>query len=387
LDLSLYLQLIDTLNPAHRLWSDGRWNKMTLAHGCYWKRCEFCDIQLDYIAHYEPARVEELVDRMEEVVAQTGESGFHFVDEAAPPKLMRELAEEILARGLIVTWWGNIRFEPTFTPDLCRLLARSGLVAITGGLEVASDRLLKRMDKGIDVDQVVRVTQGFKRAGVMVHAYLMYGFPTQTAQEGIDAMEVVRQLFVEGLLDSAFWHRFVLTRHSGLIRDPAAFGVEVQPLPEGVFAANDLEHHEPNAPDWSPFDAALPRSLEVWMKGQDLDRPLSYFFEEAVPAASISSSRVSGALATKLPEGKRLLWLGGGVLETEEGLLLLSPGGEFLMQEGEEVLEWVSEVLEAAEPGEEALLLQEVAEVFPGDWAAFEREGFVQLRQAGLVLI
>jgi len=387
LDLSLYLQIIDTLNPAHRLWSEGRWNKMTLAHGCYWKRCAFCDIQLDYIAHYEPARVVELVDRMEEVVAQTGQTGFHLVDEAAPPKLMRQLAEEILSRGLTVTWWGNVRFEPAFTPDLCRLLARSGLVAITGGLEVASDRLLEKMDKGIDVDQVVRVTHAFKRAGVMVHAYLMYGFPTQTAQEGVDAMEVVRQLFEEGLLDSAFWHRFVLTRNSGVIRDPEAFGVEPKPLPEGVFAANDLEHSEENGTDWEVFEHALPRALDQWMMGREISTPLSAFFDEEIPPPSVSAARVRDALDGDPALGQRMLWLGGGVLQSEEGLFVFSPTEEILLQAAVPVLEWVSEVLEAAAPGEEALLLDDAIGVFPGDWSRFEESGFLRLREAGLLLL
>lgn len=387
LDLSLYLQLIDTLNPAHRLWADGRWNKMTLAHGCYWKRCAFCDIQLDYIAHYEPARIETLVDHMEEVIATTGQRGFHLVDEAAPPKLMRQLAEEILARGLSVTWWGNIRFEPAFTPDLARLLAASGLVAVTGGLEVASDRLLEKMDKGIDVDQVVRVTQAFKSAGVMVHAYLMFGFPTQTAQEGVDAMEVVRQLFEEGLLDSAFWHRFVLTRHSGVVQDPDAFGVVVEALPEGVFAANDLKHTEPGAPDWTVFEKALPVALGEWMKGRALNRSLSDFFETPVPATEISPSRIRDALSEASNIGSRLLWTGGGVLEDELGLRVMGLSNEATIRGHEAELEWVHEVLEAAIPGEEPVVLADAIAVFPGEWADFERTGFQALRRAGLLIL
>ncbi len=134
LPLSDYLSLVDGENPAHRLWSDGRWNKMTLAHGCYWKKCAFCDVDLDYIALFEPARVSTLVDNMETLINETGQSGFHMVDEAAPPRLMRDLAIEILARDLSVSWWGNIRFERAFTPDLTRLLAASGLIAVTGGL-------------------------------------------------------------------------------------------------------------------------------------------------------------------------------------------------------------------------------------------------------------
>ncbi|MEC8423558.1 MAG: radical SAM protein, partial [Myxococcota bacterium] len=235
LPLGSYLQVLDTLNPAQRLWGDARWNKLTLAHGCYRKRCAFCDVNLDYIARYEPARVSELVDAMEELVAETGQTGFHLVDEAAPPRLLRDLALAILARGISVHFWGNIRFERAFTPDLCRLLAAAGLTAVTGGLEVASDRLLTTMDKGITVAQAARAAAAFTDAGVLVHAYLMYGFPSQTAQETIDAMEVVRQLFDAGVLGSAFWHRFVLTRGSRVYADPDAYGVRVDP-PGTVFA-------------------------------------------------------------------------------------------------------------------------------------------------------
>jgi radical SAM superfamily enzyme YgiQ (UPF0313 family) len=68
--------------------------------------------------------------------------------------------------------------EP-FVP-VVRLMARSGCIAVTGGLEIASDRLLKLVNKGVTVAQVARVTKAFTDAGVGVHAYLMYGFPTQT---------------------------------------------------------------------------------------------------------------------------------------------------------------------------------------------------------------
>jgi radical SAM superfamily enzyme YgiQ (UPF0313 family) len=198
LPLDRYLSLVEMLNPMHRLWSDGRWNKLTVAHGCYWKKCSFCDVTLDYIGRYDPVGADLLVDRIEAIVAETGQTGFHLVDEAAPPAGLKALAERLLARGVTITWWGNIRFEKTFTPELCALLARSGCVAVSGGLEVASDRLLKLMKKGVTVEQVARVTRAFTDAGVMVHAYLMYGFPTQTEQETIDALERVRQLFAAG---------------------------------------------------------------------------------------------------------------------------------------------------------------------------------------------
>ncbi|MDP2095137.1 MAG: B12-binding domain-containing radical SAM protein, partial [Hydrogenophaga sp.] len=195
LPLEKYLSLLDMLNPMHRLWSDGRWNKLTVAHGCYWKKCSFCDVSLDYIGRYETATAQKLADRIQQIVEETGQTGFHFVDEAAPPKALKALAEELIRRDLHISWWGNIRFEKTFTPELAELLAQSGCIAMSGGLEVASDRLLTLMKKGVSVEQVARVTKGFSDAGILVHAYLMYGFPTQTLQDTVDALEYVRQLF------------------------------------------------------------------------------------------------------------------------------------------------------------------------------------------------
>ncbi|MCB9745360.1 MAG: radical SAM protein [Alphaproteobacteria bacterium] len=385
LELDRYLQLIDTVNPAHRLWADGRWNKITLAHGCYWKRCAFCDISLDYIARFEDAGAAHLADQMQELIATTGRSGFHFVDEAAPPRAMKALAIELLARGVTATWWGNIRFERAFTPDLCRLLSAAGLVAVTGGLEVASDRLLALMEKGVTVEQVARAASAFQSAGVRVHAYLMYGFPTQTEQETLDSMELVRQLFAEGLLDSAFWHRFVLTRHSGVMADPARYGVEVLPRAPGAFADNDRAHRDPRGADHDRFDQALPRVLERWLRGKDLQRPLAHWFRSPVPAPTERPDRIRRALSAPTPEmGPRLLWLGGELLHGEDGLALFGPGGEALVQGPEDALDWLAEVLDAARPGEAPLLQRDAWEAFPGDRAAFEA-AWRSAREVGLV--
>lgn len=194
LNLGNYLSLHEMLNPMHRMWSDGRWNKLTLAHGCYWKKCNFCDVTLDYIGRYDSAGAELCLSRMCEIREQTGTQGFHFVDEAAPPALLKALSTLIVEKSEIFTWWGNIRFEKAFQPELCELMARAGCVAVSGGLEVASDRLLELMNKGVSVEQVARVTKSFSEQGILVHAYLMYGFPTQTVQETVDSLERVRQL-------------------------------------------------------------------------------------------------------------------------------------------------------------------------------------------------
>lgn len=314
LELHSYISVIGIANPMHSLWSDGRWNKLTMAHGCYWGKCTFCDISLDYIQLYEPLTATLLVDRMVAMIAQTGENGFHFVDEAAPPGLMRALAIEILRRKLVVTWWANIRFEKSFTQDLCVLLKQSGCVAISGGLEVASDRLLSLIDKGVTVEQVARVTRNLTDSGILVHAYLMYGYPTQTVQETIDSLEMVRQLFESGIIQSGFWHRFALTAHSPIGIKPEDYGLEPHYVPI-TFANNDIQFTDKTGIDHSKFSYGLKKSLFNYMHGLGFEMPLKDWFDFKVPKTTITPNYIETALNTELmtmakPNAKPI-WMAG----------------------------------------------------------------------------
>ena len=291
LPLDRYLSVLDMLNPMHRLWSDGRWNKLTVAHGCYWKKCSFCDVSLDYIGRYDGVAAATLVDRIEAVIAETGQSGFHFVDEAAPPKALKALAEELHRRNRAISWWGNIRFEKSFTPELCRQLADSGCIAVSGGLEVASDRLLKLMQKGVSVEQVARVTRAFTDAGILVHAYLMYGFPTQTAQDTVDALEYVRQLFLAGCIQSGFFHRFACTAHSPVGLHPERYGIRPQPAPPVSFARNDVAFIDPTGVDHDALGVALNKALYNYMHGIGLEDDVRVWFKD-MPGGRVPRSRV-----------------------------------------------------------------------------------------------
>jgi hypothetical protein len=311
--LDKYISVIEIANPMHSLWSDGRWNKLTMAHGCYWGKCTFCDISLDYIKLYEPIAAKILVDRMEELIAQTGENGFHFVDEAAPPALMREVALEIIKRKLVVTWWTNIRFEKSFTADLCLLLKESGCIAVSGGLEVASDRLLELIKKGVTVEQVAQVTRNFTESGIMVHAYLMYGYPTQTIQETVDSLEMVRQLFELGVLQSGFWHQFAMTAHSPVGMFPEEFGV-IPEQNEITFANNDINFKDKTGINHDKFSFGLKKSLFNYMYGICFDYDLQDWFDFKIPKTKIPNDFIFNCLQkepnlTARPNS-RIVWLG-----------------------------------------------------------------------------
>jgi hypothetical protein len=304
LPLDRYVSIMEMLNPMHRFWSDGRWNKITMAHGCYWKKCSFCDVSLDYIGRYDEPSTDLIMRRIRALIAETGETGFHLVDEAAPPSGMRALARRLIAEKLSITWWGNIRFEKAFTPELCQLLADAGCVAVSGGLEVASDRLLALMKKGVTVEQVARVTRAFTDAGIMVHAYLMYGFPTETEQDTIDALERVRQLFAAGCIQSAYWHRFSATAHSPIGLDPSAYGITLQPPPDITFAHNDVPFHDPTPADHDFLGEGLRRALYNYMHGIGLEEDVRTWFDRGtrrrtriVPATRVPPDLIERCLA------------------------------------------------------------------------------------------
>ncbi|NVO33170.1 radical SAM protein [Hymenobacter sp. P5342] len=404
LPLTEYLSVIEVLNPMHRLWSDGRWNKLTVAHGCYWKRCSFCDVTLDYIGRYETAPSALLADRIEQIVAQTGQTGFHFVDEAAPPLALRDLAIELLKRRTGITWWGNIRFEKTFSPDLCRLLAASGCIAVSGGLEVASDRLLALMEKGVTIAQVARVTDGFTQAGVMVHAYLMYGFPTQTTQETVDSLEIVRQLFETGIIQSGYWHRFSMTAHSPVGKNPAKYQVAAVGPEPGPFAWNDLWHDDPTGTDHGQFGPGLAKALYNYLHGVALHEPLGFWFDFRVPKTTVPRNVVAQALQepTKPDFAKqnlRLFWLGNAPeLRLETGkksgravLTFYEQAEDFELKVPAAVGPWLHDLLIRLSSDYDAkILLKDAARDFPtgATFTQFlESEAWLTLREKGLLVL
>ena len=274
-----YINMIELTNPMHALWSNGRWNKMMLAHGCYWGKCAFCDGGLDYINRYESAPIQLIVDRMETIMQQTGQSGFHFVDEAAPPALLRKLAEEIIRRKLTVSYWTNVRFEKSFTPELCYMMAQSGCIAISGGLEVASPRILKLINKGITIETARESMKNFAEAGIMTHAYLMYGFPTETARETVDSLEIVRGLFEEGFIQSAFWHRYAMTIHSPSGQCPESVGAKRIDIPMGTFANNEIPFSTPNEIDLEYYGKGLNLATYNYMQGAGYDINVREWFK------------------------------------------------------------------------------------------------------------
>ena len=373
IDFSLYPRLADSKNPMHRLWSDGAWLKVYLAHGCYWHQCAFCDTSLDYVACYHPVEVEKLHEALYKQAEKTGVRGIHLVDEAAPPVALRNFALANLKKDKPLSFWGNIRYEKVFSRDLADILAHGGLTAVSGGIEIASGSGLDAVHKGTDLDSIVAACAAFKEAGILTHAYMIYGYWLETPQMLIDSMETLRQLFATGLLDSSFWHKFTLTKHSRIYTEyckgmhqelevtdnplhkdcggeqssaglVSAGSTPNSSVSAGLVSAGSTPNSSVSAGQRSDslfsdstlhfkgeeksvrYGKALNNALATWMAGEKLKAPVTSWFDFPMPKPSVSPHLVEHAIARYEKKrdtafldygkfaaalGKGYVWLGG----------------------------------------------------------------------------
>lgn len=290
IDFSVYPRLCDDKNPMHRLWSDGAWIKAYLAHGCYWHRCAFCDTKLDYVCSYRPVDEKALFEGLLKTARENHLYGIHFVDEALPPAILKKFAL-LNARlweksGQRFYYWGNVRFEKAFTKDLAAFLAYCGFGAVSAGLEVATTKGLENINKGTDLNSIIASCAAFKEAGILVHAYMIYGFWYDTPQTIIDSMETLRQFFELGLLDSSFWHKFMLTRDS--------------------HAYDELKGKWKGGKEYEKFGPGLEAALDSWMHGQKLETKVTRWFDFEVPGPSIPKNLVEKAIEKYEEENNNL---------------------------------------------------------------------------------
>jgi len=348
IDFNLYPRMADDVNPMQRMWSDGAWMKAYLAHGCYWHKCDFCDVNLDYVCAYQVVNVEKLFEGLHKQCMEHGLYGLHFVDEAFPASALKKFALLNCQKENQLSYWGNVRFEKTFTHDLAALLSYGGLIGVSAGIEIATADGLDNIHKGTSLDSIVGACCAFKEAGILVHAYMIYGYWNEDDQDTINSMETLRQFYKAGLLDSSFWHKFVLTRNSRIYSEyQEGLHPNLKPVEDekgGVFAKNTMHFKgEEKSPK---FHQGLNAALENWMHGQGLDKKVNKWFNFPTPEPTVPKNLIEDAIgryeercmsfasAPLLPE--RLYWLGGKILPVkgENGKTKLV---WFYMQEAEEM--------------------------------------------------
>lgn len=354
IDFTRYTRVCDDKNPMHRMWSDGAWIKAYLAHGCYWHRCAFCDTKLDYVCGYKIVDVEALYENLLATARQKKVYGVHFVDEALPPVAVLRFALCNARHGNPLYFWGNVRFEKAWTKDLAALLSACGFGGVSAGIEVATGQGLKNINKGTDIQSIVNACAAFKEAGILVHAYMIYGFWYDTPQTIIDSMETLRQFYAAGLLDSSFWHQFMLTRYS--------------PKYDELKSTFTPEKYE-------KFGPSLDAALNSWMHGEKLEMKVQKWFNFPVPAPTIPKDFVEKCIekyeveSEKSSEREKVYWVASIPVITESGKnsttlrwIYLQEEIEVTLAENKESVQKIIENLKKLSPATEEKVHLEVQE-------------------------
>jgi hypothetical protein len=239
---------------------------------------------------------------------------------------------------------------------------------------------------------------------VFIHAYLMYGCPSETVQETVDSLERVRQLFATDLIQSAFWHRFTVTAHSPIGLNPVSHGLRILGPEFQGFAENDLLHQDEQGetPEW--LGEGLRRSLLNYLERRGLTIDVRQWFDHSVPRPRVSSTWVRRLLKKRMitddPQAeRRFVWVGGQPVYNPVGkkTRLIIPGltSDQTITVSSQQAQWLDKLIRQSTPHSTQSrpypLLRETKATFPGTVKECEvflsATSWKKVRKAGLLLV
>jgi anaerobic magnesium-protoporphyrin IX monomethyl ester cyclase len=192
------------------------------SRGCYWGRCTFCDEPFRY-RKYRPREIDRVIEDCVKIEETYGSSLFIFGDSAISPARLKLFAEKVLDRGMDIEWILQARPEGEFTPELCSLLAEAGCRQFYWGVESICDRILDLMDKGTNKNEIINVLTNSKKAGILNHCYMMFGFPTEDSGEAKETLTFL--LENRGKIDTLSAAEFMLLKHCKVEESPESFHI------------------------------------------------------------------------------------------------------------------------------------------------------------------
>ncbi len=193
--------------------------------GCYWGKCTFCHYGLAEVgtAKYRERDVGAIVARLRTLSERHGTRHFYFSQDSVAPKTIVKLAQAIVDAGLDLRWATDLKPEKYMTAERAALLKRAGAVACALGVESASPRVLRLIDKGAPPEVVGGVVDHLAAAGIAAEAMCFTDFPTETHAEAVATLD-----FLRGRRDRIAVYivgEFGLTHGSLVAQTPERFGI------------------------------------------------------------------------------------------------------------------------------------------------------------------
>ncbi len=217
--------------PLHKYFVPTKILPYLATRGCYWGRCEFCDLGEGYTAGYRTKKIQDILADITYLRDKYGARHFHFTDESYPPALFRKLSRGLIDSQTGITWTTHMRFEKSLLDDQVWQDAKdSGCRYLHFGYESGNERVLKLMDKATTTDVITKHLQLSANAGIWNHCMGFFGFPGETREDAWSSVE-----FLEANKEhvhSLGFGTFDLGRHNPVAKNPEKWGVTAYKNPE-----------------------------------------------------------------------------------------------------------------------------------------------------------
>lgn len=199
--------------------------------GCYWGKCTFCSYGFTEknrsAAKYREVSPEKLVSDLKEMEENYGAKLFLFSCDVILPDTGEIYAKEILKKNIDIRWSSDFRMEKTLLKeDRIKALRQSGLIYVCFGMEIYSQGVLNKMNKGLNNKYFSEILKRVSENDIAVDLMLFSNFPTETTE---DYKKTLRFL----LDNKDYIHKpiimasFVLLANSYVAKHPSEFGIKI----------------------------------------------------------------------------------------------------------------------------------------------------------------
>jgi radical SAM superfamily enzyme YgiQ (UPF0313 family) len=165
---------------------------------CYWGKCIFClwPFTIQKEAGYIVRDMNDVLDEIQWVTKNLDVKEIFIQDDTLPGWRAKQLSEGILQRGIKIKWSTYARGDLTMTPEILKLMKKSGCHCLHVGYESSSNKLLNVINKGVTKHDLEKFTKWVNDAKIDIHADFMIGLPGETEKTIKDTIEWAKKLKV-----------------------------------------------------------------------------------------------------------------------------------------------------------------------------------------------
>ncbi|MEO7424586.1 MAG: radical SAM protein [Fibrobacteria bacterium] len=159
-------------------------------------RCTYCVIPQTLTGHtYRKRSIKDVVDEMAYIKAEFPDLGEIFFEDdtfTAHPTRTAELCQEVINRGLKVTWSANARADVKF--EVLDVMKKAGCRELCVGFESSSQDVLKNVKKGLASGMSEKFMDSANKAGILIHGCFMVGNLGDTKDTLQGTLEMAKKL-------------------------------------------------------------------------------------------------------------------------------------------------------------------------------------------------